>query len=132
MALQLYSELAQKRAHPSSPTYIAAEAAAYALDRGVILADTKFEFGLLPSPNGGKQLILIDEVLTPDSSRYWSASTYKEGQPQPSFDKQYLRDWLIKEGLRNKDGVKLPDEVVEETSRKYLEAKDRLTGSGSS
>ena len=73
------------------------EGAAYALERGLILADTKFEFGLLPSPNApsGKQLVLIDELLTPDSSRYWAADAYEKGKPQASFDKQYLRDWLI-------------------------------------
>jgi tyrosyl-tRNA synthetase len=96
----------------------------------LILADTKFEFGLLPSPNGGKQLILIDEVLTPDSSRYWSADVYKSDQPQPSFDKQYLRDWLISNNLRARDGVTLPQDVVDETKRKYEEAKDRVIGLG--
>ena len=106
-----------------------AEAAEYALTRGLILADTKFEFGLLPTPNG-KQLILIDEVLTPDSSRYWSATDHTPGKPQPSFDKQYLRDWLIREGLRNAEGVTLPADVVTETRRKYEEAKDRVMGFG--
>lgn len=109
-----------------------AQAAAYALERGLILADTKFEFGLLESPNGdGKQLILIDEALTPDSSRYWAADVYVEGKPQPSFDKQYLRDWLISSGVRGKDGVTLPEEVVAETRRKYEEAKDRVMELGS-
>jgi phosphoribosylaminoimidazole-succinocarboxamide synthase len=108
----------------------AAEAAAYALERGLILADTKFEFGLLDSPNG-KQLILIDEALTPDSSRYWAADVYTEGKPQPSFDKQYLRDWLISSGVRGKDGVTLPVEVVAETRKKYEEAKDRVMELGS-
>ncbi len=109
-----------------------AEAAAYALERGLILADTKFEFGLLPSttPNGKPSLMLIDELLTPDSSRYWAESAYVEGRPQPSFDKQYLRDWLIQGNLRDKEGVMLPDDVVEETKRKYEEAKDRIIGLG--
>jgi tyrosyl-tRNA synthetase len=106
-----------------------AEAAEYALARGLILADTKFEFGLLPTPSG-KQLILIDELLTPDSSRYWSAAEYKSGQPQASFDKQYLRDWLIQEGLRNKEGVALPEQVVRGTKEKYEEARDRVMGLG--
>lgn len=105
------------------------EGAAYALERGFILADTKFEFGLLPTPNG-KQLILIDEVLTPDSSRYWSAENYVEGQPQPSYDKQYLRDWLISNDLRAKPNVTLTDDVVAETRSKYEEAKDRVIGLG--
>ena len=74
--------------------------------------------------------MLIDELLTPDSSRYWAESAYVEGQPQPSFDKQYLRDWLIKGKLRDKEGVVLPDDVVKETKRKYEEAKDRIIGLG--
>ena len=100
----------------------------------MILADTKFEFGLLPSPTASnpnsKTLILIDELLTPDSSRYWSAAEYEQGKPQASFDKQYLRDWLIKEGLRNKEGVKLPEDVVKGTKEKYEEARDRVMGRG--
>lgn len=104
-------------------------AAEYALARGLILADTKFEFGLLDTPNG-KQLILIDEALTPDSSRYWSAAAYQEGKPQDSFDKQYLRDWLIKGGLKAKEGVALPEAVVAETKAKYEEARDRVMGLG--
>lgn len=108
------------------------EAAAYALERGLILADTKFEFGLLPDPSSPNKttLILIDEVLTPDSSRYWAAADYVVGQPQPSFDKQYLRDWLIKEGLRGKEDVTLPEHVVSETRSKYEEARDRVMGLG--
>ncbi|KAK6910279.1 phosphoribosylaminoimidazolesuccinocarboxamide synthase [Kwoniella mangroviensis CBS 8507] len=108
------------------------EASEYALERGLILADTKFEFGLLPdhsSPNK-TQLILIDEVLTPDSSRYWSSSEYVQGKPQASFDKQYLRDWLIKEGLKAKEDVTLPLHVVNETKKKYEEARDRVMGLG--
>lgn len=103
------------------------EAAAYALQRGLILADTKFEFGLLPTPQGNK-LILIDEALTPDSSRYWAADAYVEGQPQASFDKQYLRDWLIKQELKAVEGVALPEDVVAGTKAKYEEARDRVMG----
>jgi tyrosyl-tRNA synthetase len=110
------------------------EAAEYALARGLILADTKFEFGLLPppssTPNAQPKLILIDELLTPDSSRYWSAAEYEQGKPQASFDKQYLRDWLIKEGKRGTEGTSLPEEVVQETRRKYEEARDRVMGLG--
>jgi len=113
VALQLYSE-----------------AATYALERGLILADTKFEFGLLPSSSGTKQLILIDELLTPDSSRYWSAADYVPGQPQAPFDKQYLRDWLISTGQKNKHGVTLPADVILETRRKYEEAQARVMGTG--
>ena len=84
-----------------------------------------------PSLSGGRpQLILIDELLTPDSSRYWSAADYIEGKTQPSFDKQYLRDWLISSNLRNKENVTLPDDVVAETRRKYEEARDRVMGLG--
>ncbi|WVQ99265.1 phosphoribosylaminoimidazolesuccinocarboxamide synthase [Kwoniella sp. CBS 9459] len=108
------------------------EASEYALARGLILADTKFEFGLLPDPSSPSQtkLILIDEVLTPDSSRYWSAADYVPGKPQASFDKQYLRDWLIAEGLKAKEDVTLPEHVVAETRRKYEEARDRVMGLG--
>jgi phosphoribosylaminoimidazole-succinocarboxamide synthase len=113
-------------------SFSSAEAAEYAATRGIILADTKFEFGLLPSsePNGKSQLILIDEVLTPDSSRYWAAATYEEGKPQDSFDKQYLRDWLIANGKKAVDGVSLPADVVEKTEEKYREAKERIMGQG--
>ncbi|KEP54588.1 phosphoribosylaminoimidazole-succinocarboxamide synthase [Rhizoctonia solani 123E] len=111
------------------------EAAEYAASRGVILADTKLEFGLVEGPGSESRLILIDEVLTPDSSRYWPASEYKLGQSQPSFDKQYLRDWLtaegFKKGLENgKDGQgwTMTDDVVEGTRKRYQEALDLLTG----
>lgn len=106
---------------------LVAEAAAYALERGLILADTKLEFGLLPPNN---QLILIDELLTPDSSRYWSAADYTPGKPQASFDKQYLRDWLIANDLRNAPNVTLPQDVVAKTREKYEEARDRVMSLG--
>ena len=96
----------------------------YASSRGIIIADTKFEFGLLDG-----RLILCDEVLTPDSSRFWPVDTYAPGRSQPSFDKQYVRDWLL--GIRwNKEPPVpvLPDEVVAGTSAKYREAYERLTG----
>jgi phosphoribosylaminoimidazole-succinocarboxamide synthase len=99
-------------------------AATYAAERGVILADTKFEFGV--TPDG---IILADEVLTPDSSRYWPADQYRPGGPQPSFDKQFVRDYL--EQIRwNKQAPApgLPDEVVAKTQRKYLDAYRLLTG----
>ncbi|KAF8609354.1 SAICAR synthetase [Ceratobasidium sp. AG-I] len=113
------------------------EAADYAASRGVILADTKLEFGLVEVPGQESQLILIDEVLTPDSSRYWPADGYKPGQSQPSFDKQYLRDWLTAEGFKKgleegKDGQgwSMIEEVVEGTRKRYQEAWDLLaTGS---
>jgi phosphoribosylaminoimidazole-succinocarboxamide synthase len=99
-----------------------------AATRGIIIADTKFEFGHI----GGK-IILIDEVLTPDSSRFWAAGQYKPGKSQPSFDKQPLRDWLDLEKKAGRwDGNEppptLPDAVVSETSRRYLDAFERITG----
>ena len=112
----------------------AAEAATHAEARGVILADTKFEFGLLPATSESQslssRLILIDEVLTPDSSRYWAADTYATGRGQDSFDKQYVRDWLISENKKNVENVKLPEEVVKKTEEKYREAKERIMGQG--
>jgi phosphoribosylaminoimidazole-succinocarboxamide synthase len=98
----------------------------YARQRGIIIADTKFEFGLCEG-----ELILIDEVLTPDSSRFWPADQYRPGRSQPSFDKQFLRDYL--ETLtwnKTPPGPELPPEVVAGTQRKYLEAYQRLTGKG--
>jgi phosphoribosylaminoimidazole-succinocarboxamide synthase len=102
--------------------------AEHARQRGVILADTKFEFGIDPAnPDLGP--ILADEVLTPDSSRYWPAEGYAVGRPQPSFDKQYVRDWATSTGWdRQPPAPAIPDEVVEGTRRRYREAYERLTG----
>jgi phosphoribosylaminoimidazole-succinocarboxamide synthase len=100
-------------------------AAQFAESQGLILADTKFEFG--KTPDG--ELILIDEALTPDSSRYWPADEYRPGSNPPSFDKQYVRDWLERSGWdKNSPPPPLPDEVVEKTREKYLEAFRRLVG----
>ncbi len=99
-------------------------AANYALQRGIIIADTKFEFGLVEG-----ELMLIDEVLTPDSSRFWPADHYEAGRAQPSFDKQFVRDYL--ETLswnKQPPAPALPGEVVARTTDKYLEAYERLTG----
>jgi len=99
------------------------ESAAYARERGIIIADTKFEFGLL-----GDELILIDEVLTPDSSRFWPVAGYAPGRSQPSFDKQYVRDWLVDAGWdKTPPAPELPPEVVAKTSEKYNEALKLLT-----
>jgi phosphoribosylaminoimidazole-succinocarboxamide synthase len=96
----------------------------YAHQRGIIIADTKFEFGL----DNGK-LILIDEVLTPDSSRFWPADQFQSGRGQPSFDKQFVRDYLeTLDWDKTPPGPKLPDDVVAKTTAKYLEAYERLTG----
>jgi phosphoribosylaminoimidazole-succinocarboxamide synthase len=96
----------------------------YARRRGIIIADTKFEFGLLDG-----KLILIDEVLTPDSSRFWPADQYQPGQGQPSFDKQFVRDYLeTLDWNKTPPGPTLPPDVVARTQAKYLEAYERLTG----
>ncbi|MGC2720511.1 MAG: phosphoribosylaminoimidazolesuccinocarboxamide synthase, partial [Candidatus Acidiferrales bacterium] len=99
-------------------------AVAYAEPRGIILADTKFEFGL-----DGDELVWIDEALTPDSSRFWPASEYEAGHAQPSFDKQYVRDYLERIGWNKQPpGPALPDDVVSATRDKYREAYQRVTG----
>lgn len=98
--------------------------AEHAAARGIIIADTKFEWGR--APHG--EIILIDEVLTPDSSRFWPADRYAPGGPQPSFDKQFVRDWLETTGWdKNSPPPALPDEVVAKTRGKYVEAYERLT-----
>jgi phosphoribosylaminoimidazole-succinocarboxamide synthase len=103
---------------------IYAAAADYALQRGIIIADTKFEFGLWEG-----KLILIDEVLTPDSSRFWPADKYEPGRTQPSFDKQFVRDYLETVSWnKNPPAPALPPEVIAQTTAKYLEAYQRLTG----
>jgi phosphoribosylaminoimidazole-succinocarboxamide synthase len=100
-------------------------ASAYAAERGVVIADTKFELGL--DENG--TLILADEALTPDSSRFWPADTYEPGGPQPSYDKQYVRDYCERLGWDKTDpGPELPEEVVTGTRARYVEAFERLTG----
>jgi phosphoribosylaminoimidazole-succinocarboxamide synthase len=114
--------VAQQLAEKSIALYNFARA--YAVERGIIIADTKFEFGLLDG-----QLILIDEVLTPDSSRFWEASAYKPGKAQASFDKQFVRDYL--ETLswdKTYPGPELPQEIANKTADKYREAYRRLTG----
>ncbi|MSR40510.1 MAG: phosphoribosylaminoimidazolesuccinocarboxamide synthase [Phycisphaerales bacterium] len=112
---------------------IYSQAAQHARDRGVILADTKFEFGFELDPDGRptNALLLVDEVLTPDSSRYWPADLYAAGRDQPSFDKQFLRNWLLelvaaKKWDKEAPGPELPAEVVQQTLGRYLEALDRL------
>ena len=117
------AEMAQKVAKVAIMLYT--EAAKYALTKGIIIADTKFEFGL--DDNG--VLHVMDEVLTPDSSRFWPLESYKVGSNPPSYDKQYVRDWL--ESVHwNKapPAPDLPDEVAQKTSEKYLEAFEKLTG----
>jgi phosphoribosylaminoimidazole-succinocarboxamide synthase len=98
--------------------------AAYALTKGIIIADTKFEFGILDG-----KMMLIDEVLTPDSSRFWGVATYQPGKGQPSLDKQFVRDWLTQSGWdKNSSPPELPIDVVANTRKKYIEAFEILTG----
>jgi phosphoribosylaminoimidazole-succinocarboxamide synthase len=100
-------------------------AAEHAAQRGIILADTKFEFGRHP----GAEVVLADEVLTPDSSRFWPADRYEPGRTQPSFDKQYVRDWSDEQGWdHSPPAPELPPDVVEQTRAKYIEAYERITG----
>lgn len=101
------------------------EALTFALTKGIIIADTKFEFGL----DDENHLVLIDEILTPDSSRFWPLDQYREGASQPSFDKQFIRDWLENSGWnKTPPPPSLPEDVIRKTSEKYLEAFKKLTG----
>jgi phosphoribosylaminoimidazole-succinocarboxamide synthase len=99
-------------------------ASQYAEERGIIIADVKFEFGL----DEEGDVVLIDEVLTPDSSRFWDREKYVVGQSQDSYDKQDLRDWLVKANLKGKEGVKIPEDVARATAKRYQEAYERLVG----
>ncbi len=117
------AETAQKVKELSLAIY--KDAADYALSKGIIIADTKFEFGFVDG-----QLCLIDEVLTPDSSRFWPLDSYKPGGPQPSFDKQFVRDYLESIGWDKKPPAPpLPPDIIEKTRKRYLEAYERITGS---
>jgi phosphoribosylaminoimidazole-succinocarboxamide synthase len=103
-------------------------AAKRAEEVGIILADTKFEFGF--DRKNGNKVVLIDEVLTPDSSRFWPKETWEQnlGKAQPSFDKQFLRDWLTSNGLKGKENVTVPEDIVNETASKYKEAYEKIAG----
>ena len=104
-------------------------ARSFAATKGLILADTKFEFGTVTDEHGATQILLADEVLTPDSTRYWPAESYRPGGAQPSFDKQYVRDYLERIGWNKQaPAPALPADVVENTRRRYLEAYTLLTG----
>lgn len=98
-------------------------AAEHARERGIIVADTKFEFGRYDG-----KIILGDEVLTPDSSRFWSADTYKVGEEQPSFDKQFVRNWLNANWDRKGNPPRLPEDIIKKTSEKYIQAYEKITG----
>lgn len=114
-------DLAEKLKSKTIEIYL--KCSEYAAKRGVIIADTKFEFGL--DENG--ELVLADEVLTPDSSRFWPANTYEVGHTQKSFDKQYIRDWIISSGYDLDSKSPIPEEVIKNTSNKYIEAYEILT-----
>ena len=116
------AEMAQQLEEASKSVYKFAHD--YSQERGIILADTKMEFGLL---NG--QLILIDELLTPDSSRFWDMEGYAPGKSQPNYDKQFVRDWLLDQGWNQEPPApELPEDVVSKTTERYTEAYRRLTG----
>ncbi len=122
LAAMVGKDLAKKLEEVTLALYRFAHA--YALGRGLILADTKFEFGF-----DGHRLTLIDEALTPDSSRYWDAAKWKPGASPPSFDKQFVRDFLVRSGWnREPPAPALPPEVVEGTRQRYREAYERVTG----
>jgi phosphoribosylaminoimidazole-succinocarboxamide synthase len=108
--------------HKSVELY--AKAAEHARERGIIIADTKFEFGLIDG-----QVILVDEALTPDSSRFWPALEYEPGRPQASFDKQFVRDYLTESGWdKHPPAPRLPEDIIAKTSEKYVQALEMLTG----
>ena len=98
-------------------------AASHAKERGISIADTKFEFGVYDG-----KIILGDEVLTPDSSRFWAADTYKVGEEQPSFDKQFVRNWLNANWDRTGNPPRLPEDIIKKTSEKYIQAYEKITG----
>jgi phosphoribosylaminoimidazole-succinocarboxamide synthase len=122
MQTRIGAELAEQVRSVSLELY--RQAAAYALKRGIIIADTKFEFGL----DADGKLVLIDEILTPDSSRFWPADQYKPGISPPSFDKQFVRDYLeTLDWGKVAPGPELPAEIMEKTAAKYREVADLLT-----
>ena len=125
-AVDLYFDLGEERTRELAEKSIAVYTFArqFAQEHGIIIADTKMEFGVLDG-----ELILIDELLTPDSSRFWEAASYSPGQSQPNYDKQFVRDWLIQSKWnREPPAPELPPDIVEKTSLRYREAYRRLTG----
>ncbi len=123
MAERIGRPLAERLRQRSIDLYL--RGAEHALTRGILIADTKFEFGQVDG-----ELLLIDEVLTPDSSRFWPADLYEPGHGQPSYDKQFVRDWLSESNWdKNSPPPELPDPVVEQTRAKYIEACEQVTGS---
>ena len=105
------------------------KAADHAAEHGVIIADTKFEFGVIEDPETHeRRIILADEVLTPDSSRFWPGDVYEPGKDQPSFDKQFVRDWLTAHWDKQGQPPRLPQDIIEKTSQKYIQAYETITG----
>ena len=122
MARRVGRKVAEELRERSLAVY--ARGAAHARERGILIADTKFEWGWW-----NDELILIDEVLTPDSSRFWPADQYRVGQSPPSFDKQFVRDWLLAVGWdKSSPPPPLPEDVILKTREKYIEAYERLSG----
>lgn len=122
MCRRIAPDLAEELRRRSIAIY--QQGAAHASEQGILLCDTKFEFGIVDN-----EVILIDEVMTPDSSRFWPADEYESGRSQSSFDKQFVRDWLSQSGWdKNSPPPELPDEVVTGTRNKYIEACERITG----
>jgi phosphoribosylaminoimidazole-succinocarboxamide synthase len=123
-------EVTRQACHEDDPPRgIYKRAAGYARGRGIIIADTKFEFGLAPDGTPSGEVTLADEVLTPDSSRFWPADRWAPGTNPPSLDKQYLRDWLDAQGWDHRPPAPdLPPDVVDQTRAGYVEAYERLTG----
>ncbi len=127
MASRIGRPLAEQLRRQSIDIY--RRGAEIALQRGIIIADTKFEFGQLKDKAAGDEIILIDEVMTPDSSRFWPLDDYEPGCSQRSFDKQFVRDWLSQSSWdKNSPPPELPEAIVMQTRAKYIEAYDRLTG----
>jgi phosphoribosylaminoimidazole-succinocarboxamide synthase len=124
MAEAIGTDLARRVRHAALELY--AGAIGVAARAGILIADTKFEFGVRP---GTGELLLIDEVLTPDSSRFWDAAAYEPGRPQASFDKQFVRDWLEAQSWdKTAPGPELPEVIVEGTRERYVAAFERITG----
>jgi len=124
MADVVGADLARRVRHAALDLY--AVAVGVAARAGILIADTKFEFGLRPRTN---ELLLIDELLTPDSSRFWDAAAYEPGRPQSSFDKQFVRDWLeVQPWDKSAPGPALPASIVEGTRERYIAAFERITG----
>jgi len=127
MCQQVGTDLSEELRRRSLEIY--QRGAAHALEQGILVADTKFEFGIVKGNHNDGELILIDEALTPDSSRFWPADQYQPGQAQPSYDKQFVRDWLTTSNWdKSSPPPELPANIIEGTRAKYIEAYEKITG----